>query len=65
MEKFYRNSKGQIVLNAIPSIGIDNSLQQYELDDGPLSKDQIQKIHDVSSATDIPNKNFTQTLFEN
>lgn len=65
MEKFYKNAKGQIILGAIPSIGITNSLQQYELDDGPLTHEQIQQINDISTATNIPNKNFTKNLFDN
>lgn len=43
---------------------ITNSQQQYKLDDGPLTQEQVVKIHNVSTATNIPNKNFTQKIFD-
>jgi len=36
----------------------------YELDDGPLSQEQISLIREHSAATNIPDEKFTQTLLD-
>ena len=36
----------------------------YELDDAPLTPEQIQTIREVSSATNIPDERFTEKLFD-
>ena len=42
-----------------------NTIQQtYELDDGPLSDEQITIIQQVSPSTNIPDENFTEKLFD-
>ena len=35
----------------------------YELDDGPLSQEQIEKIRENSTGTKIPDSNFIERLF--
>lgn len=37
----------------------------YEEDDGPLTEEQIKAIREASAATDTPDENFTERLFEN
>lgn len=41
-----------------------NQNETYELDDEPLTPEQIQKIREVSTATNIPSENFTESLFK-
>lgn len=41
----------------------DRYLPKYELDDGPLTPDQISAIRAASSATNIPEERFTERLF--
>lgn len=36
----------------------------YELDDAPLTPEQIQTIREVSSATNISDERFTEKLFD-
>lgn len=36
----------------------------YELDDAPLTPEQIQKIREVSPATNIADDRFTEILFD-
>ena len=37
---------------------------QYPLDDGPLTIEQINNIKTISNATNIPDENFNQHMFE-
>ena len=41
----------------------DRCLPKYELDDGPLTAEQIAAVRAASSATDIADGRFTQRLF--
>jgi len=36
----------------------------YELDEGPLTPEQIQKIREASSATNISDERFAEKLFD-
>ncbi|MFZ7337976.1 hypothetical protein ACLS0R_17240 [Comamonas jiangduensis] len=38
-------------------------LPAYELDDGPLTKEQMSKIRSMSKVSDLPNESFDQSLF--
>lgn len=37
---------------------------RYELDDGPLTDEQINIIRKLSTATEIPQENFNKGLFD-
>lgn len=37
---------------------------RYELDDGPLTDEQINIIRKLSKATEIPQENFNKCLFD-
>lgn len=38
-------------------------LPAYELDDGPLTKEQMTKIRSMSKVSDLPDESFDQSLF--
>ena len=38
-------------------------LPAYELDDGPLTKEQMSKIRSMSKVADLPDESFDQSLF--
>lgn len=38
-------------------------LPAYELDEGPLSKEQLEKIRSMSKVSDLPDESFDQSLF--
>lgn len=38
-------------------------LPAYELDDGPLTKEQMSKIRSMSKVSDLPDESFDQSLF--
>jgi len=42
----------------------NSSNEQPSTDVDPLTPEQIDKIKEVSSATNIPDENFTQRLFD-
>lgn len=41
----------------------DKHLPRYELDNGPLTRAQLDAIRAASPATDIPEEQFTERLF--
>lgn len=55
---------GNGYVNDRPVRLIKSPKKGYEVDDGPLTLEQIERIRELSTATNILNENFTQRLFD-
>lgn len=55
-------SKTEVVHFALRLMA-DRYLPKYELDDGPLTPAQLSAIRAASTATEIPEEQFTERLF--
>lgn len=58
------NMTGDQLSNIINDHFHPKDFVKYEPDDGPLSYDEITSIMELSSATNIPDERFTESLFD-
>ncbi|MFT8479146.1 MAG: hypothetical protein ABF917_10280 [Gluconobacter oxydans] len=42
----------------------DRYIPKYEMDDGPLSEEQLEAVRRASSATEIPDERFSRSLLD-